>query len=300
MAKNQTQLLNEKIKRNPYLKTSLKYPLDIETEGTQHIILFNINVVSGSKFNDQKLQTIQNSGPVIQQPGSGSVRSRTSLSRNTSRIDTSIALHLPNNLTFNYMQNWGGQDMGIAAKGYDLIQNWDSVTMEQVLNAAKVGGANIIASISQQLTPVNARDMLDFGRGAIKNPYRELLFQGSNNRAFVFQFKFTPRNPEETAEVKKICQQFKLHQAPEIAGEYGRAYFVYPSEFDISFIKKDGTTNEWINKISTCALTNCEIIYGDEGGYQVHSDDSPVEISLNLSFMEMEILTKNRIELGDF
>lgn len=300
MAKNQTQLLNEKAKRNPYLKTSLKYPLDIETEGQQHIILFNINVLSGSKFNRRANRTIDGGGPRVQEPGAGSVRSRTSLSRNTVRIDTSIAMHLPPNLTFAYTTQWGGQELGSAAKAFDYISNWDDVTLEKVIRSAGIGAENIGASLMQQLTPINARDMLDYGRGAIKNPYKELLFSGMNNRTFLFQFKFTPRNQSESEEVKKICDKFKLHQAPEINGKYGRAYYQYPSEFDISFIKKDGTTNEWVNKISTCALTSCEVIFGDEGGYKVHEDDAPVEVSLNLAFMEMEILTKSRIESGDF
>jgi hypothetical protein len=295
---NRTQRLNENAKRNPYLKTSLKYPLDVETEGLGHIVLFNINTVSGSKFNTSS--EIPSDGPVIQRPGSTSVRARTSLSRNTKRIDTSIALHLPNSLLFNYNTSWNNQDMGMAAKSWDLIHNWDEVTMEQVWTAIKSGTGNIGASILQQLTPINARDMLDFGRGTIKNPYKEMLFSGVNNRVFTWQFKFTPRNKAEAESVKQICYQFKLHQAPEITGKYGRAYFLYPSEFDISFIGRNGQENEWISKISTCALTACEITYGDEGGHQSHDDNSPVEISLNLTFMEMETLTKNRIEEGGF
>lgn len=296
---NQTQALNDKAKRNPYLKTSLKYPLDVETEGQGHIILFNINVVSGTKFANTT-SNIQNPGPVVQRPGSNSLRSRTSLDRNTKRIDTSIALHLPLNLTFNYMQDWSESEMGAAARAYDFVSNWDQLTLSQVWESFKTSGGNILASMLQQLSPINARDLLDFERGQIKNPYKELLFGGTKNRAFNFQFKFTPRNAEETKQVKDICKQFKLHQAPEFVGTLGNAYILYPSEFDISFIKKDGTRNEWINKISTCALTSCEIIYGDEGGYQIHEDESPVEIALNLAFMEMEALSKARIEQEDF
>lgn len=297
---NRTQLLNQKAKRNPYLKTSLKYPLDVEEEGTQHLILFNINVVSGSAFGYRESSNIQSQGPVIQRPGSNSIRSRVQLERNTKRIDTSIALHLPNNLTFSYNTTWNNEELGAAAKGKDLINNYDEITMNQLFTALGTGLTNTGTSVLQQLSPINARDFVDFSRGSIKNPYKEILFSGAENRTFSWQFKFTPRNAEETKNVKDICKQFKLHQAPEITQKRGRAYFLYPSEFDISFIKKDGTTNQWINKISTCALTSCEIQFGDEGGYQVHNDDSPVEIMLTLNFMEMEILTKNRIEQEDF
>jgi hypothetical protein len=289
---NRTKEIKDKSDRNPYLSTSLKYPLDIETEGTRHIILFNINVVEGSKYFEEG--NIPNEGPKIQRPGSNGMRSKISIKRNTKRIDTSIALQLPQNLTFNYMTNWNTNNFDGTGKFMNVISKmeWDT---EAVMRAIQMGAGNTAAGLLQRFTPIDAKNLLEFNRGAIKNPYKEMMFSGVNNRQFTWQFKMTPRNIEESNQVRKICNAFKTHQMPEINGKYGSGYINYPSEFDITFIKKDGTENEWIDKISTCALSNCEIIYGDEGGYQVHGNDAPVEISLALTFMEMEVLTRNRI-----
>jgi hypothetical protein len=76
---------------------------------------------------------------------------------------------------------------------------------------------------------------------------------------------------------------------------------VPPSEFDIEFYY-NGEVNPNIPKISTCALTSISIDYAPNGfrAYEVPGENSPkmgstgmpVAMRVNLSFRELEIMTK--------
>ena len=59
-------------------------------------------------------------------------------------------------------------------------------------------------------------------------------------------------------------------------------------------------TNEHLPKISSCALTDVKITYGPDGSFQTIKDTlgAPSEITMELSFTELETLTANRIASG--
>jgi hypothetical protein len=55
--------------------------------------------------------------------------------------------------------------------------------------------------------------------------------------------------------------------------------------------------NDFYNKISTCALTNCDVDY-TPGGVNSHADGSPVKITMSLQFTEMDMITKQMVTKG--
>lgn len=297
-----TKALQEKLSGNKYIKTSLKYPTDITTKGNQNIVLFNINVVSGSKFNKAENRQIQggNEQIKIQQPGSNSLRSKLTTERGTVRIDTSIALYIPGGISASYNAEWSSVTLGSAGRLAKTAGNLDQMSWSKLGTAVKEGFINMTTGILQTLTPLNAKSLTEFTRGTIVNPYMEMTFTGIQNRQFQFQFKFTPRDEAEAIEVEKIVKAFKVHQAPE--NKYDAAtstsYWLYPSEFDITFLHR-GEENEHVNKISTCVLTNVTINHDTEAGnFATFPGGYPVQTNMTLSFTEQEILTKERIEAG--
>lgn len=298
-----TEEITKKLYGKKFNKQTLRYPLNITTEGTQNIVLFNINVVKGSRFDRAENRQYQDGSENIriQEAGANSIRSTTTMDRGTVRIDTSIAMYLPGGVSFVYNADWNATEMGAAGRIAQTAGNLGDITMAQLKNLVKEGMVNTAAGAVQALTPLNLKSLSEFTRGTITNPYMEMTFSGVKNREFQFQFKFTPKNAKESVEVENIVKAFKLHQAPErkYVGEGGSTtYWLYPSEFDITFLHK-GEENSHINKISTCVLTSVAVDYNTDGGtFETFENGYPVQTNMTLSFMEQEVLTKERIERG--
>jgi hypothetical protein len=58
--------------------------------------------------------------------------------------------------------------------------------------------------------------------------------------------------------------------------------------------------NPHLPAISSCALKNCKIVYGADGSFNTFKDSggAATEITMELQFVELEALTKDRIEAG--
>lgn len=300
-----TKDIQAKLNGNKYLKTSLKYPTDITSKGNQNIVLFNINVVRGSEFNAPKYREVTtavngDSQIRIQRAGSGSLRSQMSIERGTRRIDTSIAMYMPGGVSFVSNVDWSNTELGSAGRLTKNMANLGDISWSDMGNAMKEGAINITTGILQALTPLNAKSLSEFTRGTIVNPFMEMTFSGVQNRQFSFNFKFTPRDQNEAMEVEKIVEAFRIHQAPE--GKYDKenntAYWLYPSEFDITFLHQ-GVENSHIRKISTCVLTSISVDHStDAGTFATFEGGYPVQTNMSLNFTEQEILTKAQIKDG--
>ncbi len=83
--------------------------------------------------------------------------------------------------------------------------------------------------------------------------------------------------------------------------KFGPGFLLAPSEFQITYMYKDGP-NMYIPKISRCALTDMSVDYSPEGVFTTFKGDNkgaaPVLTTMNLSFTEMEIMTKETIAEG--
>jgi hypothetical protein len=73
--------------------------------------------------------------------------------------------------------------------------------------------------------------------------------------------------------------------------------YVYPSEFDIEYFFA-GKENSSLNKISSCVLKEMTVNYSPNGTFTTFPDGTPTQINMTLQFVELETLTKERIEAG--
>ena len=91
---------------------------------------------------------------------------------------------------------------------------------------------------------------------------------------------------------------FSCHSMSEKGGE---GYLTAPAQFQITYMYRDGA-NMYIPKISRCALTDMNIDYSPEGVFTTFKADekgaAPVLTKMDLSFTEMEIMTKETIAEG--
>jgi hypothetical protein len=161
--------------------------------------------------------------------------------------------------------------------------------------AGETGGA---AAETSGMFGNNIKDIALFGEGYAMNPQLEILYKGSKNRQFVYSFKFTPRSQKEAEAVESIIKTLRFHACPEYgAAANASRYFIPPSEFDIEFyIGSD--RNIHLPKIAQCVLENVDINYASAGQYSTFVDGTPVEISLQLTFTETVVLTKEDIDSG--
>lgn len=138
---------------------------------------------------------------------------------------------------------------------------------------------------------------LDLASAKVANPYKEQLFSNMGFRQFAFNYKFTPRNDAEYQQVRRIIDLFKYHMHPEVSPS--KLFLEYPSEFNIEYYYK-GELNDHLSKISSCALTDVKVTYGNQDAFTTVQGQKgvPAEINMQLAFTELETLTNERIADG--
>ena len=231
----------------------------------------------------------------------------------TKRITDSVAIYLPANVVDSTTATYTGAATGVigaaAAGAFGVAKNMANSDYEAaaqgLVDSAKamVGEAAIRAAteIAEGLTgSEGTRGLINKAFGQADNPYMEVLFDKMELRTFTYNFTFSPKNKEETMDVQKIIALFRFHMAPELKGEANR-FLTLPSEFDIHYMYQDkggqASENDFYNKIATCVCTGCEVNYTPDG-VKSFEGGAPTKITMNLSFQETELLTKERINEG--
>ena len=163
-----------------------------------------------------------------------------------------------------------------------------TAAIERVLGTFKEEG---IGNATNALTAAAASAALGnniFTRatGAILNPNMELLFNGPSLRQFSYSFNLSARSAPESKAIQKIIRFFK--QGMSVQRSPGELFLVTPDIFKIQYLLKGGTDHPYINRIKTCALTNCSVDYTPTGSYMTFEDGAMVSYTLNLSFEELE------------
>jgi hypothetical protein len=314
---------------NPYTYGSVYYPQETAQLGEGHYIIFDIiensdtrysAVGSMDRFDNMKaypksmgtvgegrLNNIER-GKKLQAQGfqaSDKVLRKQTTGMDTmtnaykSYISDSIILYTPSTGTkFDYKVGYENIDTGIAGLMSGVMD------IKSLSEAASLGagiGKTFLEGISKAAIEIALPGFgaaIDKGLGRSINPNAELVFKNVPFRSFAFPFEFAPKNEQEKEDVQKILSMFKFHMMPEKGGE---GYLTAPAQFQITYMYRDGA-NMYIPKISRCALTDMSIDYSPEGVFTTFKADekgaAPVLTKMDLSFTEMEIMTKETIAIG--
>jgi hypothetical protein len=214
----------------------------------------------------------------------------------TYRIKDAITLYVPQSPVFHSGAQYDTVDFGalggFAAGGASYADTLDKSQQNQeaLLAAARAmmkGPAKFLTGGGAAMIEATTKQTL--------NPYREVLFKQIDFRKFSFDYRFLPKSQNETNVVQKIIKTFRYHMHPERSS--GGMYYIHPSEFNIQYYFK-GKDNDYVNKISTCVLVDMDVQYGPAEGFSTFNDGAPTEISMRLTFQELETLSKERIEAG--
>lgn len=207
------------------------------------------------------------------------------------KIKDVVALHINNPPSVAYKANWSESDMGYVGAvgsgriGDDPLHNMQG-GMDLLVRAAASG-------LPKTAGGPNVRDVAEAVSRRVANPYKEQLFKSMGMRSFGFDYTFLPKSANEAGNVLNILRIFKRNMHPEI--DKSKLFLLYPSEFSIVYYYKN-VENQYINKISSCVLTDMRVRFGDDRDFMTFRGGFPTMINMQLQFLELEMLTGERVD----
>ena len=324
------------MKENPYQYGTVYYPQETSNLGEGHYIIFDVVMHKSSKFKTDKQANVrvipeadyggtfvggnsyqqaitkikkQNSFANPQATRLQGVKAGLNQKTPTHTfLSDSIILYTPGTaLKFGYGANYDGIETGLAGVLGDAISGIKD--FDSAIAAIKGGGKDAVDMLARSgifgavgLIPglENTQAAYDKAKGQAVNPQQEMVFSKVNFREFEFPFEFAPKNAQEKDQMHKIINLFKFHMHPEYKGDT-KGFFNVPSEFQITYMYRE-KINTYIPRISRCVLSNMNVDFAPEGVFSTFKADqggaAPVLSTMNLTFKETEIMTKERIAEG--
>ena len=137
---------------------------------------------------------------------------------------------------------------------------------------------------------VTANQLFQRANGELINPHMELLFGGPTLRNFRYAFRLAPRNEREAEQVRLIIRAFKRNMAPKSQGGTigsGSFFLKTPNVFKLRY--RSGRKNHpFLNKFKQCFMTDMQTTYTGEGVYSTYEDGTPVSMTLDVAFKEIQ------------
>lgn len=212
----------------------------------------------------------------------------------------SIVLYAPASQQISTNFQWanqpasvGGAGMQAFAEGQGIKNNETIKGLVSSFGRVAIGQGGASAGTALGAGSAAGQETLLRGLGVAYNNHLTAFFQGVSFRSVQFQFTLAPRNPSEAREIQQIVRLFKYAAAPAMVdGEYG-PFFAYPNVFDIQLHNEDET-----QKYLQSALTDITVDYSPAGQNTTFYDKFPAAVNLTLSFTELAIINKDRVDEG--
>ena len=144
--------------------------------------------------------------------------------------------------------------------------------------------------------------------GAVLNPYIVAAYKGpSDMRTHDFTFQMLPQSEHESRTCVKISSAFKKAMLPSHgkgnSPDAPSMMFGYPDEFEITFtVNGEEMPKSNLNpmfSIGRSVLTSCDLDFSTESVALFFDETQyPVSISMKLSFMELEVMHRGKIDEG--
>lgn len=296
--------------KNNYDVNNLKYPRDLESATRGHIVKFNINEITPIGYQEGKeyslttaatgvgnaaLNAVQSGYDKVTsllpnsvkdflgkgQIGDGTTKFNLSLEPSKKKLAATVSLYMPDAMHFTYTAKYGETSLLDVAKS----------TLENLPGKAGVGGKVLTGAVES-----DAGKLLIKSQGLAINPNQQLLFDGLDLRTFTLDFTFTPYSKQEAQTVQQIIQTFKKYSRPRTVSGSGGMLFIPPSTFDLQFLF-NGAPNPYINKVAESVVESVEVNYAP-GGWSTHSDGSPVQTTMSVTFKEIKLIDRDKVEAG--
>jgi hypothetical protein len=289
--------------------TNLQYPRDLGSATRGHWIQFLINETKPTQYETSKITSLFKEGTSVALNGDLSVATAEKiggkaieigkefanvavkayedtnykLSARQKATKASIALYMPDGVAFTNQASYGETTLLKIAQ--DVVNAAKSIPLG-VGKVASVAGAGI------DIIQSDAAKLALSTQGLAINPGQQMLFDGIDFRSYSLSFTFTPYSREEAQTVKDIIKLFKANAAPRIS-ESGM-FFIPPSSFNLEFYYNGGV-NTNIGKVGESVIESIEVNYAPNG-WSAHTDGAPVQTTMTISFKEIELIDRAKIE----
>jgi len=281
-----TKLGNQKISDKPFLQ----YPSDVDSEGSNYYIMFEINQQERSTV------TFPNTAYATAPRGQSREYSTIGVPRPaTKKLAQAICLYMPASLEVSHKANYGEPEIGLVAaaamgalKGFSGAGFDMNAVLDKARNEITKGGLGLLEGIGAS----GVKAAIEIQQGKITNNRTEMKFEGIDRRSFSFTFKFLPKDPDEAGNIEEIVRIFRFHSMPEFEGISAGRTMIIPSTFNIAY--KPGIH---LHRIGECALETVSVKFGGERP-QFFVDHQPVETELTLQFKELDLVTKEKVFEG--
>jgi len=221
-----------------------------------------------------------------------------------------ISLYMPDSLVARYDAQY--DEMSLTK---DLGAAITTLRAIDAAGANALGGNNIAGSAAAVQAVVSGSELFGAGikgvntdalgtllqraQGFALNPQLQMIYRGTGLRTFNLSFTFTPKSKDEAQDVNRIINQFRFFASPSLGQKIGNQtaattnsmFLVPPSLFEIEFYV-NGKPSEYLPRYGRCILDNLDINHAPNG-FAAYGDGSMVQTTLELSFKEMDILTRD-------
>jgi len=208
-------------------------------------------------------------------------------SNGTHRV--AIFLYQPPGVSINDSVNYTSMNIGTIQGGIGLVKNLAKGKLFSAGDTAALG----LMGKDKLLTPGSSIDKLTSGAalraGVATNPYTRTAYESTNVRSFSFSFRLVAESAKEQNQIRNIERTFRKFLYPKRGGAVA---LIYPPLCDITFYSEGGR-NEYMPNIKPSYLTSLEAIYNETATAMHKGTGAPIELSLNLTFQEERVLTRD-------
>ena len=265
---------------------TLRYPLEAGGFGADYVL-----------FQPMPYRSNARGGPGSGGPASGGA--------------TPIMLYMPNSTPAVQNPNdWNSSEDKFAGPLGAAVRDVGMTAANAIQDAGTGNNADLVDRIKGQLTGMSSQaggigkqmitnqvekeigvgpgQLLAITRGQVYNPNVELLYSAPKMRPFSMSFDFVPKNAAESVMMNQIILSFKMWSSPQPNG----GMFEVPHVWQVTYMSGSGP-NQYMNKFKKAALTSVGVQANSATDMHVsHPDSAPIMTSLQLSFMEVDIITR--------
>ena len=222
-----------------------------------------------------------------------------------------IALYIPPDaLQTSYKSEYSAVSLGqISGRVLEGLQKagGGGVSMKGVIDATAAGlsSEGIAMGIAKKKLGEKGQTIMEQMTGSVLSPYLVAAYKGPTDmREHKFTFKFIPKAVEESMVVTAIINEFKSAMLPSTGGGDNKTSpsgtFGYPDEFKITYYvngkELPSNSNNPMFNIGRSVLKACDVNYATESvPLFFEGTQFPVSAEMSLSFMELEVMTREKI-----
>jgi hypothetical protein len=277
-----------------------------------------VNKKISTNIGEAGMKVLRAAAEVLSQQTSKS--SRLTVDEQKINLIGSIHINMPASVQFNEQVDWQSMDLGMVgaimkneAGVMDTVKAGGLSNIGQIVGGSAgllmskaMGSSGLAGSLIGAMLGSNSalQGGIEAASNIKANPFKEQTFQGINFRPFDFSFTFRARNEKEVNEIQKIIQAFRGFSKPNFKSG-GQGLFEYPKEFRIEFLKLVSTDsnnpldyeyeiNEYLPQIKYCICKGVNTNFTGSG-WKSFKNSAPVDITLQLTFQETEIITQEDV-----